>query len=637
MPTTKKTTKTKKVNKDSFFDKAGNALKTTWSYISTGRDYFWKGIRFTLATGIFLFVVISVVSSLISPLWQTSDEIDPEGKVVVFSPSGVVVDQEPVSRPSEWYEEALNDSLGGFGAQPTTPRLYEYRMLMKFFDDFKNDDRVTAMIFDPTGLGINPAYALPLARKIKETVDSGKEIVVRGFFFNDTTYMIASGASEISSKKISSFDIDGFGGAAPYYKNFFEKFLITPRIFTAGGWKTGPEQFTRDSMSEEEKENSKYIFRWWDKYKEFVLENRDVDLQWVADESYQDLISGKTKFANSALEWGLIDVMEETEDFDKRMIEKFGASEDDEEELNAVYFRDYLASFEEELPSKSKNVVRVITAEGTVAQGDITYGWMGSAGIKKMFEDAVEDENTKAIVLRVNSGGGLSISADYMRMAIQKAKDKGIPLVTSMGFIAASGGYSISSPAEKIFAEEDAIVGSIGAYLTAYSFEKIYDWLGINTDGFSTTKYGAFDEMAQDWPEDIVNIFQASLDEGYEEFVTTVSEDRNLPMEQVLDLAQGKVYLSDQALELGLVDEIGTLEDAIAYAAEDLAELEDYRVMYVTPPMPSANPFEFKLEFSQYPLINLIVNNTLNREKKSIQAMSYDNIYKYCFECEFTD
>ena len=119
-------------------------------------------------------------------------------------------------------------------------------------------------------------------------------------------------------------------------------------------------------------------------------------------------------------------------------------------------------------------------------------------------------------MLRVNSGGGLSISADYMRMAIQKAKDKGIPLVTSMGFIAASGGYSISSPAEKIFAEEDAIVGSIGAYLTAYSFEKIYDWLGINTDGFSTTKYGAFDEMAQDWPEDIVNIFQASLDEGYE-------------------------------------------------------------------------------------------------------------------------
>ena len=149
--------------------------------------------------------------------------------------------------------------------------------------------------------------------------------------------MIASGASEISSKKISSFAIDGFGGAAPYYKDFFEKFLITPRIFTAGGWKTGPEQFTRSSMSEEEKENSKYIYRWWDKYKEFVMENRNIDLQWIADESYEDLISGKTKFADSSLEWGLIDVMEETEDFDKRMIEKFGASESDEKELNKAH------------------------------------------------------------------------------------------------------------------------------------------------------------------------------------------------------------------------------------------------------------------------------------------------------------
>ena len=629
----------KKVEKkeDSFASKLGNFFSAVWHYIRTGRDYFWIGVRFTLATGIFLFVALTVIGSLISPLWEGSDEIDPQGKVVVFSPSGVVVDQEPVKRPSEWYEDALNDSLGGFGAQPATPRLYEYRMLMKFFDDFKNDDRVTAMIFDPTELGINPTYALPLAKKIKEAVDSGKEIIVRGFFFNDTTYMIASGASEISSKKISSFAIDGFGGAAPYYKNFFEKFLITPRIFTAGGWKTGPEQFTRSSMSEEEKENRKFIYRWWDKYKEFVMENRNVDLQWIADESYSDLISGETKFANSSLEWGLIDVMEETEDFDKRMIERYGARENDEEELNAVYFRDYLASFEEELPSESKNIVRVITAEGTVGQGDITYGWMGSAGIKKMFQDAVEDENTKAIVLRVNSGGGLGISADYMRMAIQKAKDKGIPLVASMGFVAASAGYSISSPAEKIFAEEDAIVGSIGAYSIGVSFEKIYDWLGINIDGFSTTKYGAFDQTAQDWPEDVVNLYQAALDEGYEEFVTEVSEDRNLPMEQVLDLAQGKVYLSDQALELGLVDEIGTLEDAITYAAEDLAELEDYRVMYVTPPMPSVNPFEFKLEFSQYPLINLIVNNTLNQEKKSIQAMSYDNIYKYCLECKFTD
>ena len=163
MPTTKKTTKTKKVINDSFFDKAGNVLKTIWSYISTGRDYFWKGVRFTLATGIFLFVAISIVSSLISPLWQTEDKADPTGKVVVFSPNGVVVDQPPTPATTQWYSEL--DGLG-FGSQQ--PIFYPYQDMLDFFEDFKNDDRVSAMIFDPSGLGVSIVYALPIAQKIKE-------------------------------------------------------------------------------------------------------------------------------------------------------------------------------------------------------------------------------------------------------------------------------------------------------------------------------------------------------------------------------------------------------------------------------------------------------------------------------------
>ena len=163
MPTTKKTTKTKKVINDSFFDKAGNVLKTIWSYISTGRDYFWKGVRFTLATGIFLFVAISIVSSLISPLWQTTDKVDPTGKVVVFSPNGVVVDQPPTPAPTQWYSEL--DGLG-FGSQQQ-PIFYPYQDMLDFFEDFKNDDRVSAMIFDPSGLGVSIVYALPIAKKIK--------------------------------------------------------------------------------------------------------------------------------------------------------------------------------------------------------------------------------------------------------------------------------------------------------------------------------------------------------------------------------------------------------------------------------------------------------------------------------------
>ena len=156
-----KAKKTKKI--DSFFDKAGNVLKTIWDYISTGRDYFWKGVRFTLATGIFLVVVFNIIVSLISPLWQMEDKVDPTDKVVVFSPRGVVVDQAPTPAQTEWYSEIEGLSFGA----DSQPIFYPYQDMLDYFEDFKNDDRVSAMIFDTAGLGVSIVYALPIAQKIK--------------------------------------------------------------------------------------------------------------------------------------------------------------------------------------------------------------------------------------------------------------------------------------------------------------------------------------------------------------------------------------------------------------------------------------------------------------------------------------
>ena len=583
MPKAKKTKKT-----DSFFDKAGNVLKTIWDYISTGRDYFWKGVRFTLATGIFLVVVFNIVVSAISPLWQMEDKVDPVGKVVVFSPRGVVVDQPPTPAQTEWYTEIEGFSFGA----DSQPIFYPYQDMLDYFEDFKNDDRVSAMIFDTAGLGVSIVYALPIARKIKEAVDAGKEIIVRTDYMVTTDYLLASGASEISTSTYGVVDIQGFGGARQYLKNFFEKFLITPRIYAAGDFKTGPETFLRDSMSEEAKVNLAFYEPLWAKWKNFVFDNRGVDMQWIADESFKEIIDGTTTQKTAFLDWGLVDVQEEREDFDKRMIEKFGAAEDDEEELNVVYYRDYLASFDEELPVNSDNEIKVVTVEGTIMTGDVTYGTAGSDGVVAMLKEAHEDEDTKAIVLRVNSPGGSVVASDYMRWEIEKAQEKGIPVIVSMGTLAASGGYWISSLADKIYAEEDTITGSIGVYGTLFSFEKIYDWMGINYDGYSTTKYGAFDFTAMDWPEEFTNTFKAGIDGIYVEFTTQTAEDRNLPIETVREIAKGRVYSGEMALEIGLVDEIGTLHDAVDYAAS-VAELDDFKVEHVIPPAPApVNPFE---------------------------------------------
>ena len=615
--------KKKKETNEGFLHKVGKFLVAAWGYIVVGRDYFWKAVRFTLATGIFLYIAISIVISLISPLWQESNEIDPTGKVVVFSPQGVVVDQPPTPPPAQWWED-----VDGVIPSQNETIYYPYQDMLEYFEDFKNDERVDAMIFDPSGLGVSIVYALPIAKKMKEAVDAGKEIVVRSDFLTDGTYLLASTATEISIPTYAGISINGFGGARQYLKNFFEKFLITPRIFAAGDFKTGPEPYTSDRMSDEAKANLAFYDPLWKKWKDFVYENREIDLQWLADESYKQIIDGSVDPLESPLVWGAVDVIEESDAFDDRMKEKFGTAEDDDEALNAVYYRSYLASFEEDMPSKSKNEIKVVTVEGTIMGGPVVYGQAGSDGIVEMLKEAHEDENTKAIVLRVNSPGGSVVDSDYMRWEIEKAQEKGIPVVVSMGTLAASGGYWISSLADKIYAEPDTITGSIGVYGTLFSFEKIFDWMGINYDGYSTTKWGAFDLTAMDWPEEFENLVRAGIYSTYDKFTSQVSNDRGIPIERVREIAKGRVYSGEMALEIDLVDELGTLDDAIKYVAES-AELEDYKVEHVIPPAPAAN-YMFQFDFIKN-LFDTKQNNHFTAKDV------YKNIRIYCFECEVVD
>ena len=615
--------KKKKETNEGFLHKVGKFLVAAWGYIVVGRDYFWKAVRFTLATGIFLYIAISIVISLISPLWQESNEIDPTGKVVVFSPQGVVVDQPPTPPPAQWWED-----VDGVIPSQNETIYYPYQDMLEYFEDFKNDERVDAMIFDPSGLGVSIVYALPIAKKMKEAVDAGKEIVVRSDFLTDGTYLLASTATEISIPTYAGISINGFGGARQYLKNFFEKFLITPRIFAAGDFKTGPEPYTSDRMSDEAKANLAFYDPLWKKWKDFVYENREIDLQWLADESYKQIIDGSVDPLESPLVWGAVDVIEESDAFDDRMKEKFGTAEDDDEALNAVYYRSYLASFEEDMPSKSKNEIKVVTVEGTIMGGPVVYGQAGSDGIVEMLKEAHEDENTKAIVLRVNSPGGSVVDSDYMRWEIEKAQEKGIPVVVSMGTLAASGGYWISSLADKIYAEPDTITGSIGVYGTLFSFEKIFDWMGINYDGYSTTKWGAFDLTAMDWPEEFENLVRAGIYSTYDKFTSQVANDRGIPIEKVREIAKGRVYSGEMALEIDLVDELGTLDDAIKYVAES-AELEDYKVEHVIPPAPAAN-YMFQFDFIKN-LFDTKQNNHFTAKDV------YKNIRIYCFECEVVD
>ncbi len=256
-------------------------------------------------------------------------------------------------------------------------------------------------------------------------------------------------------------------------------------------------------------------------------------------------------------------------------------------------------------------------------------GIAGSDGLVKMLKAAHENKNTKAIVLRVNSPGGSVVASEYIRWEIEKAQNKGIPIVVSMGSLAASGGYWVSSMADKIYAEENTITGSIGVYGRLLSFEKILEWAGLNYDSNKTTEFGDFNPVAEDWPEEIIETFQANIDETYMNFTTQTSKDRDIPLEKVLEIARGRVWYGEDAVEIGLVDEIGTLEEAINFTAESILEVDDFKVDYVKPPK-NSNSLNFAISLTE--AISEFVNG-----KELSKGKMRKEINVLCRECSLID
>ena len=260
------------------------------------------------------------------------------------------------------------------------------------------------------------------------------------------------------------------------------------------------------------------------------------------------------------------------------MIEEFGIDEEAETETyKTISYNEYVKQIDEDL-SDSDNQIAVITAEGAIMEGDITQGVAGANGVVKQIRSAHEDENTKAIVFRVNSPGGSIIGSEMMRDELLTAKRKDINVIVSMGDYAASGGVYISTPADYIFAEPTTITGSIGVAIALPTLENAMDYIGINFDGVVTSKHGGWDPT-QAINEDLDKIFASWGADAYDRFINFVADSRSQSYEDIKAIAGGRIWIATSAKEIGLVDEIGGIDDAISYAA-NMEELEDYQVEY---------------------------------------------------------
>ena len=260
-------------------------------------------------------------------------------------------------------------------------------------------------------------------------------------------------------------------------------------------------------------------------------------------------------------------------------------SDEEEKSFAQVSLRDYFEiTKQEEARNKSKNKIAVVVASGSIVDGTQPPGMIGGDSTAQLLREAHEDEDVKAIVLRVDSGGGSAFASEVIREEIVVAKSKDIKVIASMSNVAASGGYWISASADEIWASHDTITGSIGIFGFLPTFEKPLDKIGVHTDGVSTTKIGAGIDPMQSLNPIIARVIQSNIEHGYQRFIKLVAESRNMTLEEVDEIAQGRVWAGEMALEIGLIDNLGNMEDAVKRAAE-LADLEDYKTFYPSLPL----------------------------------------------------
>ena len=546
-----------------------NALKSIFSWLGRFLEKA-RTVMLNLGTA---FVLIIITFAIIGGLSSSGPDVtEKDGRVLFIDPIGTVVDQEVFN----------SDFMFNFGTNSSTDQI-QTRDLIALIRAAAEDEEIPAVFIDFSSTGFaGPTTAINIAKELKALRESGKRVIAFNDRLSTTSYLMASQASEVWVHPVGSISVRGLGGMRPYQKELYENLKINFHNYSQGDFKSAVEGNTRTDMSENDKLQREALLNpIWDEMKLLMAEGRDIelgDIQSFADDYvgfFGEAAIGNIAYAKAN---NIIDGTKSFPEFRQYMIEEFGLDEEAETETyKTISYNEYADQMEDDF-SDSENEIAIITAEGAIMEGEITQGVAGSSGVVKQIRSAHENENTKAIVFRVNSPGGSIIASEMMRDELFAAKKKGINVVVSMGDYAASGGVYISTPADYIFAEPTTITGSIGVAIALPTLENAMDYIGVNFDGVVTSKHGGWDPT-QPIDEDLDKIFAGWGADAYDRFVNFVADSRSQSYEDIKAIAGGRVWIATSAKEIGLVDEIGGIDDAIAYAV-NLTELEDYQVEY---------------------------------------------------------
>lgn len=590
-----------------------------------------RKILVNLITAIVLIVLTFSIIGGIGSIFTQEESISTKDKILWFKPIGVVVDKSSSSSTSL-------DSLilGSVDVQQ-----HELDDLIEVLSNAAIDDELAAVYVNVSELGMYYASAFEIANAVKKIKDNGKRVIAYGQNYGNNAYLISSQANEIILNKYGQISSFGFSRKREYVKDLYENIKLNQHVFIAGEWKTAPEPFTRNDMSEEDKNAwNDFAEPLWNKMTTYIENARDLPSGTLQDygDSFWQLALEEPEASQSALKKGLVDKVFTVEELRHWLFEEFPNQDDDINKLpDSISIYDYLSTIESE-ENNSENKIAVIHVEGAITIGESTYGIAGSDTIVKNIRKAIRDKSVKALVLRVNSPGGGVYASELITNALSEFKETGRPIVSSMGDIAASGGVWVTTLSDEIWAKNETLTGSIGVYATLPTFENLYDWIGVQVDGVSSTKAAEWDPRMP-MPESVTNGIQSSVDDIYEKFVNKVSDNRGMRYEEVHAVAKGRIWSGEKAIKLGLVDKIGGLEDALDSASK-FANIEDYKVIRYFKELDPLEVFIAEL------IDNLDMNIDLGKNSKKILTVLNDgykfidnkkdiNMISYCFECEY--
>ncbi|HDY7775561.1 TPA: signal peptide peptidase SppA [Vibrio vulnificus] len=559
-------------------------MKSLFKLIGLVFKGIWKAITFVrlALTNLIFLLSVALVYFIYFYGHDTQPQVE-QPSALVLNLSGPIVEQSLYINPMDSFTSSL------FGEEiPKENVLFDVVDTIRYA---KDDEKITGLVLSLRDMPeTNLTKLRYIAKALNEFKASGKPIYAIGAFYNQSQYYLASYADKIYLAPDGGVMLKGYSAFNLYYKTLLEKLDVTTHVFRVGTYKSAIEPFVRDDMSPAAKESAtRWLTQLWGAFVDDVANNRNIDpktLNPSMEEFLSQLKSVNGDLAALSIKLGLVDELATRQQLRAQLAEKFGASGDDS--YKAISYYDYRATMRDNFDANADDIA-IVVASGTIMDGQQPRGTVGGDTVAGLLRQARNDDKVKAVVLRVDSPGGSAFASEVIRNEVQALKDAGKPIVVSMSSLAASGGYWISMSADKIIAQPTTLTGSIGIFSVITTFEKGFNKLGIYTDGVGTSPFSG-EGISTGLSKGASQAFQMGIEHGYQRFISLVGDNRDLSLDAVDKVAQGRVWTGYDALQHGLVDQIGDFDDAVAEAAK-MAQLENYNLYWVEEPLSPTEQF----------------------------------------------